>query len=73
MLWLDPLNPGSIILFSGSMLVSNIMEKVINEFSWFCYEMSGKAQEIINETVSHLSRLFYSILSRRGGRVCLQY
>ena len=44
----NPLNPGSIYLFPGSVFVCNIMEKRVNGFSWNFYEKSGKTQEIIS-------------------------
>ena len=44
----NPLNPGSIHLFSGSVFVCNIMEKRVNGFSLNFYEMSGTTQEIIS-------------------------
>ena len=47
---MNPLNPGSIYLFSGSVFVCNIVEKEKREngFSWNFCEMSGTTQEIIN-------------------------
>ena len=42
----NPLNPGSIYLFNGSVFVCNIMEKRVNGFSSNFYEMSGTTQEI---------------------------
>ena len=39
-------DPGSIFLFSGSVFVSNIMEKQLNGFSWNFHDMSGMMQEV---------------------------
>ena len=44
----NPLNPGSIYLFSGSVTVCNIMEKQVNGFSWNFYKTSGTTPEIIS-------------------------
>ena len=44
----NPLNPGSINLFPGSVFVCNIMEKGVNGFSWNFYEMSRTTLEIIS-------------------------
>ena len=43
----DPLNPGLIILFPGSVIVNKIMENRWTEFSWNFHKMSGTTQEII--------------------------
>ena len=43
---INPLNPGSIYLFPGSVFVCNIMEKRANGFSWNFDETSGTTQEI---------------------------
>ena len=43
----NPLNPGSIFLFSGSVFVSNIIEKRVNDFLWNLYYMSGTTPEVI--------------------------
>ena len=45
--YFNPLNPGSIFLFSRSMFVSN-MEKQVKAFSWNFQEMCGMTQEIIS-------------------------
>ena len=45
---INPLNPGLIYLFSGSVFVYNIMEKRVNGFSRIFYEMSGTTQKIIS-------------------------
>ena len=45
---------------------SNIMEKVMNGFSWNCHT-SGTTQEEIIKTVSRLTRLFHGLLTRCVG------
>ena len=44
---LNPLNTGSIFLFSGFVIVGNIMETRADGFSWNFHEMSGTTKEII--------------------------
>ena len=41
----NPVNPGSIYLCSGSVLVCIILEKRVNGFSLFFSEMSGTTQK----------------------------
>ena len=43
----NPLNPGSIFPFSGSVFVSNITGKRMNGFLWNFHHMSGTTQEVI--------------------------
>ena len=43
----NPLNPRSIFLFSGSLFVSIIMEKRVNVFSRNFHDMTGTMQEVI--------------------------
>ena len=45
---INPLNPESIYLLTGSVFVYNIMEKRVNGFSWNFYETSGTTQETSN-------------------------
>ena len=66
----NPLIPGSIYLFPGSVFVCNIMEKRMNGFSWNLHETPGTTQEIISETVSYASIMFHGLPSGRTGRVC---
>ena len=44
----NPLKPESILLFSGCVIVGNIMEKREKGFSWNFHEISGTTQEIIS-------------------------
>ena len=44
----NPLNPGSIYLFPGSVIFCNIMEKQVNGFSWNFYDTSGMTQQMIS-------------------------
>ena len=37
----NPLNPGLIFLFRWSVFVNNIVEKIVNVFSWNFHEISG--------------------------------
>ena len=60
----NPLNPGSIYLFPGSVFACNIMEKGVNGISWNFYETLGTTQEIISLTVSNLPRLLQGLRSR---------
>ena len=66
----NPLNPGSIYLIPGFVLVCNIMEKRVNGFSCNFYETSEMTPEIISLTVLYLPRLFHGLPSRCPGRVC---
>ena len=52
----NPLNPGSIYLFSGSSFVCNIMEKRVNGFSWFLWNVrhDTRNNQLNCFTVSHL-------------------
>ena len=45
---INPLNPGPIYLFPGSVFVCYNIEKQMDGFSWFFYETSGTTQEIIS-------------------------
>ena len=63
----SPLNLGSILLFSWSVFVYNIMEKRVNGFSWNFHDMSGTIQGVIIWTISRMTRLFHGLTSRRGG------
>ena len=45
---LNPLDRGSIFLFSGSVLDNKIMEKWVNGFSWKFQDMAGMAQQTQN-------------------------
>ena len=65
-LGVNPLNPGSILIISGSVFLSNIMGKWVNGFSWNFHDISGTTQEAIIYTVSHVNRLIHSPPSRRG-------
>ena len=43
----SPLNPGCHFRFSGSVFVSNILEKKVNGFSWNFHEIPGTIQNIV--------------------------
>ena len=43
----NPLDPGSILAFSGSVLDTNIMKKRVKKISWNFQDMSGIAQQNI--------------------------
>ena len=63
----NSLCPGLIFLFSRSMLDGNITQKRVNRFSWNFQDMLQTTQNIIDKTVSCLTRLFHGPPSRRDG------
>ena len=59
----NPLGPGLIFLFYGSVFASNIMEKQVNGFSWNFQDMSEVTQQNIwLDCFMHLTRLFHAWL-----------
>ena len=62
----NPLNAGSILIFSGSVFVSNIMGKRLNGFSSNFHDMSGTTQEVTIYIVLRLNRLFLGLQFRHG-------